>query len=197
MKKFTTKMLCRAGIVAALYVALTCPLGAFAFGSLGFQIRPAEALTMLPLFYAESIPALYVGCLIANVFTGTAWDIGLGSLCSLIAALCTFAAGKLIRNTPAKLVVGGAFPVLVNAFGIPCVLLLSGFAYGTYWFMFASLLLTQAVWVFGMGVPLYFGIAALRGKGVSAFCDNFGARRPDASSAPAPSPAEAPHGGKN
>ena len=55
MKKFPTKQLCRAGIIAALYVALTIPLGSFAFGSIGFQIRPAEALTILPLFYAEGI----------------------------------------------------------------------------------------------------------------------------------------------
>ena len=56
MKRFTTKMLCRAGIVAALYVVLTWPLGSLAFGTMGFQIRPAEALTMLPFYYAEAIP---------------------------------------------------------------------------------------------------------------------------------------------
>ena len=170
--KFTVKMLCRAGIVAALYAVLTVPLGALAFGSIGFQIRPAEALTMLPLFYAESIPALYVGCLIANIFTGSVWDIGLGSLASLVAAALTFAAGKLIKNTALKPVVGGLFPVLVNAFAIPAVLLLSGFAYGRYWFMFASLLLTQGIWVYALGIPLYFAVHGLRRKGVSAFCDN-------------------------
>ena len=119
MKRSITKLLCRAGIVAALYAVLTIPLGTLAFGSIGFQIRPAEALTMLPLFYVESIPALYVGCLIANLFTGTLWDVGLGSLASLIAAALTFAAGKLIKNTPLKLIAGGIFPVLVNAFCIP------------------------------------------------------------------------------
>lgn len=71
MRRFTTKMLCRAGIIAALYAALTWPLGSLAYGVMGFQIRPAEALTMLPLFYAESIPALYVGCLLANLLSGT------------------------------------------------------------------------------------------------------------------------------
>ena len=172
MKRSPTKMLCRAGIVAALYVVLTWPLGALAFGTLGFQIRPAEALTMLPLFYPEAIPALYVGCLIANIITGNAWDIGLGSLCSLVAAALTWAAGRFIKNTPLKLIVGGIFPVLVNAFVIPLVLILGGSAYAAYWFMFASLLLTQAVWVYGLGVPLYFGIRALRRKGISAFCDN-------------------------
>lgn len=172
MKRSITKLLCRAGIVAALYAVLTIPLGTLAFGSIGFQIRPAEALTMLPLFYVESIPALYVGCLIANLFTGTLWDVGLGSLASLIAAALTFAAGKLIKNTPLKLIAGGIFPVLVNAFCIPLVLIWSGSAYAGYWFMFASLLLTQAVWVYALGAPLYFGIHALREKGVSAFCDN-------------------------
>ena len=142
MKRSITKLLCRAGIVAALYAVLTIPLGTLAFGSIGFQIRPAEALTMLPLFYVESIPAL------------------------------TFAAGRLIKNTPLKLIAGGIFPVLVNAFCIPLVLIWSGSAYAGYWFMFASLLLTQAVWVYALGVPLYFGIHALREKGVSAFCDN-------------------------
>ena len=172
MKHASTKKLCRAGIVAALYVVLTWPLGSLAFGTMGFQIRPAEALTMLPLFYAESIPALYVGCLLANLITGNVWDIGLGSLCSLAAAALTFLAGKLIKNTPLKLIVGGVFPVAINALVIPGVLFLGGSAYAGYWFMAASLAITQAVWVYGLGVPLYFGIRALRKKGVSAFCDN-------------------------
>ena len=172
MKRFTTKMLCRAGIVAALYVVLTWPLGSLAFGYMGFQIRPAEALTMLPFYYAESIPALYVGCLLANMITGNVWDISLGSLCSLAAAALTWLMGKFIRNTPVKLIAGGIFPVLINAFVIPLVLILGGSAYAGYWFMFASLALTQAVWVYGLGIPLYFGIGALRKKGVSAFCDN-------------------------
>ena len=172
MKRSPTKMLCRAGIVAALYVVLTWPLGALAFGTLGFQIRPAEALTMLPLFYPEAIPALYVGCLIANIITGNVWDIGLGSLCSLVAAALTCLAGRFIKNTPLKLIVGGIFPVLVNAFVIPFVLILGGSAYAGYWFMFASLALTQGVWVYGLGTPLFFAVRALRKKGVSAFCDN-------------------------
>lgn len=172
MKRFPTKQICRAGVVAALYVALTIPLGSFAFGSIGFQIRPAEALTILPLFYAETIPALYVGCLIANLVTGTLWDVGLGSLASLVAAALTFAAGKWIKHRVLSPVVGGIFPVLVNAFVVPLVLMWSGAAYASYWFMFASLLVTQAVWVYALGLPLYYTVRALRAKGVSAFCDN-------------------------
>lgn len=52
---FTAKRLCRAGIIAALYVALT-----YAFGALSYQgfvqIRPAEALCILPLFFPEAVP---------------------------------------------------------------------------------------------------------------------------------------------
>lgn len=49
---FTAKRLCRAGIIAALYVALTYSFGAIAYN--GFlQIRPAEALCILPLFLSR------------------------------------------------------------------------------------------------------------------------------------------------
>ena len=103
-------MLCRAGIVAALYAVLTFALGNLSFGTLGFQIRPAEALTILPLFYAECVPALFVGCLIANLISPVGpWDIFGGSLISLIAALCTYFAGKLIEDTGLRgFRVGGA-----------------------------------------------------------------------------------------
>lgn len=185
MKKFTTKMLCRAGIVAALYAVLTWALGSLSYGPLGFQIRPAEALTMLPLFYAESIPALYVGCVLANLLSAYgAWDIGIGSLCTLVAAALTFIAGRFIKNTPLKLIAGGLFPVLVNAFGIPLVMILAGSAYAGYWFMFASLLVTQSVWVYALGVPLYFGIRSLRARGISAFTDNLSGERLSKDAAP-------------
>lgn len=102
--------------------------------------------------------------------TGTLWDVGLGSLASLVAAALTFAAGKLLRSPLFGPAVGGIFPVLVNAFVVPLVLTWSGFAYAGYWFMFASLLVTQAVWVYGLGLPLYYAVRALRARGVSAFC---------------------------
>ena len=65
MKLFSTRRLCRAGIIAALYVALTYAFMPFAFGPV--QIRPAEALCILPLFIVQAIPALRVGCRISNL----------------------------------------------------------------------------------------------------------------------------------
>ena len=175
---FTTKRLCRAGIIAALYVALT-----YAFGPLPYlgilQVRPAEALTILPLFYAEAVPALWIGCMLANLASPSlAFDVPLGGLATLVAALLTFFAGKLIKNHALKVGVGGFFPVIVNAFVIPFVIILgTGFeefaSYSAaYWTYFLSLAATQALWVYALGIPLYYTVYRLRAKGVSAFTDD-------------------------
>lgn len=172
---FTTKTLCRAGVIAALYVALT-----YAFGALSYQgfieIRPAEALTVLPLFFPEAVPALWVGCMLANLGSPfLMYDVPLGGLATLIAALGTYAAGRLIKNDIARLAVGGLFPVLVNAFVIPGVIILceweelvnQGIVVETYWLACGSLCATQALWVYVLGAPLYFAIRRLRDRGVS------------------------------
>lgn len=163
-------MICRAGLIAALYVALTMPFGEMAFGINGlFQIRPSEALTILPLFYAEAVPGLFVGCMLANLFSQFgAYDIFLGSLATLLAACCTYAVGRLIKNSVFKVLLGGIFPIAFNAFIIPAVILISAPS-TPYWFMVGSFALTESVWVYGLGFPLYFGIKELidrRVKGV-------------------------------
>ena len=119
---FTAKRLCRAGIIAALYVALT-----YAFGALSYQgfvqIRPAEALCILPLFFPEAVPALYIGCMLANVASPFwIYDVFIGSLATLFAAVGTWLIGKFFRNNASKIVLGGLFPVLLNAFVIPVVI---------------------------------------------------------------------------
>lgn len=175
---FTTKRLCRAGIIAALYVALTYAFGAIAYQGI-LQIRPAEALTILPLFFPEAVPALWIGCMLANLGSPfIAFDVPLGGLATLIASLLTYGAGRLIKNNVAKVAVGGLFPVLVNAFVIPVVIVFlcggdEGYATANiaYWSYFASLLATQALWVYGLGIPLYVSIYGLRKKGVTAFLD--------------------------
>ena len=178
MKKLTTKMLCRAGIIAALYVALTYAFGALAYN--GFlQIRPAEALTILPLFFPEAIPALYIGCMLSNIASPFwVYDVFVGSLATLAAAVGTWGMGKLFRNHVLRVALGGAFPVLVNAFVIPVIIvfLCGDLSYGTrsatYWTYFGSLAVTEALWVYALGAPIYAFIHSMRKKGVSAFCDN-------------------------
>lgn len=175
---FTTKRLCRAGVIAALYVAMTYAFGAIAYDASIVEIRPAEALTILPLFFSEAVPALWIGCMLANLGSQfIAYDVPLGGLATLIAALCTYGTGRLIKNHTVRVAVGGIFPVLVNAFAIPFVIILCGGAEGfastsiAYWTFFASLCATQALWVYGLGIPLYVSVYKLRQKGVTAFID--------------------------
>ena len=159
---FTTKRLCRAGVIAGLYVALTYVFMPFAFGP--FQIRPAEALCILPLFFPEAVPALYVGCMLSNLTSPFAiYDVFLGSLTTLIAALGTYCIGRVCKKDTVKFLLGGIFPVLCNAFIIPVIIVfLCNGAEGytstwTAYFSFVfSLFITECAWVYGLGAPLFF-----------------------------------------
>lgn len=163
-QKIATLMICRAAIIAALYVALTLPFGQLAFGPI--QVRPSEALTILPLFYPEAIAGLYVGCLLTNIFSQYAiYDILLGSLATLLAAGCTYAVGRLIKNRVLKVILGGIFPVILNAFIVPAVWLLYGSEI-SYWVEFGVMLLNEAIWVYALGIPLFFTFDALIKRGV-------------------------------
>lgn len=166
---FSTKSLCRAGVIAALYVAVTCAFGELAFTPM-LQIRPAEALCILPLFFPEAVPALYVGCMLANLFSQYGpFDIFLGSLATLLAGLCTWGTGKLVKNDIVRVIAGGVFPVLLNAFILPAVWMLAGVPDVVYWAEFAAMVCTEALWVYVLGIPLYFAVLSLRKKGVKVF----------------------------
>lgn len=82
------RTLTRAAVIAALYAALTLLLAPISYGAM--QVRVSEGLTLLPMLFPEAAPALFVGCLLANLLGGSALpDIVLGSLTTLVAALLT------------------------------------------------------------------------------------------------------------
>ena len=174
-KQSSTKRLCRAGVISALYVALTYAFMPFAFGP--FQIRPAEALCILPLFFIESIPALAVGCALSNLTSPYAFfDILFGTTATLLSALGTYLVGRFLKKDATKLAIGGIFPVLLNAIIIPLVIVfLCGGADGydsvsvAYFTFFCSIFLTQSLWVYGLGSPLYFGVKRLRARNLPLF----------------------------
>ena len=182
---FTTKRICRAGIIAALYVALCYAFAPVAFQGI-FQIRPAEALCILPLFFPEAVPALYVGCMLSNLASPfLVYDVFVGSLATLVAALGTYMVGRLIRESlekPAahvgRVALGGLFPVVANTFVIPLVIVFlcggtEGYASASvaYWMNVLSMFVTECTWIFGLGAPLYVMIYRLRKKNVAAFTD--------------------------
>ena len=160
---FSTKRICRAGVIAALYVALTCSFGMLGYVGM-FQIRPAEALCILPLFYPEAVPALYLGCMLANVISlYGVYDIFVGSLVTPVIARVGF---------------GGFFPVILNAAIVPVVIVyLAGFADGfetavaAYGWNFLSLLISQSVWIYALGTPLYLFVTRMRQRNISVFLD--------------------------
>ena len=158
-KFFTTARICRAGVIGALYVALN-----YAFGSLAqmgyLQIRPAEALCIMPLFFVEAVPALFIGCILSNLTSPFLfYDVVFGSLATLVSALGSYLVGRFIKNDFLKFFLGGLFPVLVNAFVIPYIIVfLCGVGttgWTAYFTFFLSMLITQSVWVYGLGAPLY------------------------------------------
>ena len=167
MKKDSTKRLCRAGVIASLYVVLTFAFSSFAFGP--FQVRPAEALCFLPLLFPEAVPALFIGCALSNFLSAySVYDIVFGSLASLFAGLGTLYMGKLLKKQVLKITLGGLFPVLINAFVIPLIIVfLCGDTHAyesvqiAYFANVAIFLGTQTVWVYGLGVPLYLSIKKL------------------------------------
>lgn len=176
---FTTKRLCRAGIIAALYTALTYAFAPLAFNGI-LQVRPAEALTILPLFFPEAVPALWVGCMLSNLASPfLVYDVPIGGAATLIAATLTFLIGYVIKNDAARAILGGLPPIIINAVLIPVIIVFlcpggaDGFssAAAAYWLNFGSLCATEALWVYGLGVPAYFAINKFRKMGVTAFTD--------------------------
>lgn len=152
------KLLTRGGLIAALYVILTVPLGQFAYGLpvglLFIQFRPAEALTTLPIIFPEAVPALFVGVLIANLISQFGWvDLVFGSLLTLAAALVT----RRMRGS----LLAWFSPVFFNAIGVSAYVayFISG-QWGTkaYWLAYfqqiLSIGISEALVVFGLGLPL-------------------------------------------
>ena len=129
------------------------------------QFRLSEALTLLPLFFPEAVPALFVGCMLSNLLTGcTVLDILLGGLITLIAAILTYLLGKAIKKRLFKIAVGGFFPVILNAIFLPLIWLLCGIPIYFYPLQVLFLLISQSVSVYAFGVPLFLGVEKAKNK---------------------------------
>ena len=115
-KLLTTRSLCVSAVIAALYAAMTLLLAPISYGPI--QLRLSEAMTLLPILLPQAVPGLFVGCLIANLYTGMLTDIIFGSLATLLAAIGTY----LLRKKP---LLAAACPVAANAVIVGLVLSLS------------------------------------------------------------------------
>ena len=157
---FTTKSIVRAGLIAAIYVVLTLVFQPISFGAIQFRI--AEALTLLPILTVDAVPGLFIGCLLANWLGGGIWfDVLLGSVATLLAALCS----RKLRRKP---LVAAIFPTLFNGLIVGPVVY---FAYvrapgdpvsvGTLLFNMATVAFGELVVCYVLGLPMLYALKKL------------------------------------
>ncbi len=150
MKSRSLVYIVRGGLIAALYLALTMIFAPISFGSI--QLRVAEALTVLPMFFPESVFALAFGCLVSNMVSsfGVA-DMILGSFATLTAAVITSKIkNKYLAPIPS---------VIINALVVGGMIAYMSSSDKTVFFtVFATNFLTvgagQAIVCYSLGIPL-------------------------------------------
>ena len=167
--KTTTRTFARMGLIASLYVVLS--LISFPVASGAIQFRLSEGLTILPLIFPETAFALMVGCFLTNLITGCAiFDVVFGGLITLVAGLLTCLTARIIKTTATKIVLGGIFPVVLNAFLLPLIWI---WCYGVleyaYLLQVAFLLISQSLSVYALGAPIYLAVNKLKKRGVKFF----------------------------
>ena len=149
-----SKSLAKAGIISAIYIALTLVLYPISFGA--FQVRVSESLTLLPLIFPESIIGLTIGCFISNFFGNGVLDIVFGTLATFLSAVLTFVSTKKIKNDWVKIAVGGIFPVIINAIVIPFTFLALTEQPIIYIINSLQIFVGQFISIYFVGTPLYF-----------------------------------------
>ena len=88
MKNLSVRRLVRCAVIAAVYVVVCLVLAPFSYGAV--QVRVAAALCLLPVFGAEDIVGVTLGCFLANLLGSTVVDVVFGTLATLLACLVTY-----------------------------------------------------------------------------------------------------------
>ena len=88
MKNLSVRRLVRCAVIAAVYVVVCLVLAPFSYGAV--QVRVAEALCLLPVFGAEYIVGVTLGCFLAKLLGSTVVDVVFGTLATLLACLVTY-----------------------------------------------------------------------------------------------------------
>ncbi len=158
---FHVKSLARAGMIAAIYAALTLIFAPISFNAVQFRI--SEAMTVLPMLLPEAVPGLAVGCLVANILGGAALpDVIGGTLATLIAAILT----RTLRKKP---VLAMASPVVINGLIVGplvyfCYEYQSVFSLGALGFTVFTVALGEAVVVAVLGTLLIKALPKIKWK---------------------------------
>lgn len=152
LKHETITYMAKAGVIAALYGALTF-VWPFSLGPI--QCRISEALCVLPYYMEAAVPGLFIGCLVGNLLSGAmAADVILGSFATLLGAILT---RKLAKTHLPKFL--APFPaVLCNAL-IVGALLTYVYQYGlTYPVAILQVGGGEALSCYVLGLPLMYAL---------------------------------------
>ena len=159
MKNKNLIRLTQAGIIAALYAALTIAQSALLPGTVSgdIQFRASEMLCVLAFFTPAAIPGLTIGCLLANILAGLgAIDLIIGPLASLFAALTMW----LLRNVRFKKLplAGLLMPALWNGllvgFEIAFFFTDGGFTFPAFLIAAGFVAIGEVAVLFVLGLPL-------------------------------------------
>ncbi len=170
-KKKTLTIIVQAGIIAAVYVALTYVSALLGLASGVIQVRISEALCVLPLFTPAAVPGLFIGCALANLLTGSLpLDILFGSLATLAGALGAYGIRRGVYTTKKThtarfLKVLTPFPnLLANMLIVPWVL---RWVYGVpdaIWFSTLTVGAGELIAGVGLGLVLLFALERHAGQ---------------------------------
>lgn len=151
-KNNKTKFLVQSAAIAAIYIILTFITSLFGLSSGVIQIRFSEALTVLPAFTPAAIPGLFIGCLLANLITGSILlDTVFGSLATLAGAVFTWLLRKHKFLAPLP-------PIIANTLVIPFIL---AFAYGfqgSIWYFMLTVGIGEIISCGVLGYALMLGL---------------------------------------
>ena len=171
----STANIAQAGVIAALYAALTLLtfslLGGLAFGPV--QLRVSEAVCVLALFTRNAVPGLAIGCALANLIGIALFGSGALGLLDVVGGSTATLLGALwcwrMRKNVGVALLG---PVVANALVVSSYLPLLLMALGFYTIPFTDISLVesyplmylfgviaiglgQAAVVYGLGLPLH------------------------------------------
>lgn len=153
----SVRFLAEAGLIAALYAALTYLSGLLGLAYGPVQFRFSELLTLLPILSGAAVPGLTLGCLIANIgSTLGPIDMAVGSVATLLAAVATRLCRKIrIGRCP---LLSACFPVLFNSLIIGAeitFLMPEGFTLAAFWGAALWIAVGEAVMCLALGLPLF------------------------------------------
>ena len=145
------KFLAKSAIFAALYVAITWLLAPISYGPI--QFRVSEILILICVYNPKYIPAMILGCFLANTTSSLGWyDMVFGTIATAIAVIPLI----WIR----KFYIAPLFAIISNGFivSVELGIAFDMFQPGTFFFNVLTIALGEAVVLYLLGIPLMIAL---------------------------------------